>query len=111
MLFYILAVFVAGLLVPSNDPRLLGGSTVNAGENKVLLSPFIIALQDSGWKYIDKIITGAFVLSAFSAATSDGELTQWFLSLLICNISLYLEPFPFLFIAVWPCSPLLCWNI
>lgn len=39
----------------------------------VMTSPFVIALQQSAVPHLDKVATGAFVLSAFSAATSDGE--------------------------------------
>ncbi|KAJ7583621.1 amino acid permease/ SLC12A domain-containing protein, partial [Mycena floridula] len=77
-LFYVTAVFVAGLLVSSSDPRLAGGSTKNAGRNKVLQSPFVAAFQDSNIK-VGGLVNAAFVLSAFSAATSDVYISSRFL--------------------------------
>lgn len=42
-LFYVLALTFVGLLVPSNDGRLLGGSFIN-----VSASPFVIVAEDAG---------------------------------------------------------------
>ncbi|KAF8969150.1 amino acid permease/ SLC12A domain-containing protein, partial [Flammula alnicola] len=46
-LFYVLAVFVAGLLVSSDDENLKGPSAGSAGHSLVLSSPFVIALPVS----------------------------------------------------------------
>lgn len=78
-LFYVLAVFIAGLLVNSSDPRLSGNVTDNEGRDMVLKSPFVIAFQDSKIKHLDTLANAAFVLSAFSAATSDGARFPHFL--------------------------------
>ncbi|KAH9481295.1 Proline-specific permease [Psilocybe cubensis] len=72
-LFYVLAVFVAGLLVRSDDPRLTGPTTGSPGHTLVLSSPFVIAMEYSHLKHLEHICNAAFVISAFSAATSDGQ--------------------------------------
>ena len=88
-LFYVLSVFVAGLLVPYNHPG-LSPKDSNNGMQYVQSSPFIIAMQVAGIKFVGVVrysitsqnsssvqlphITSAFfILSAWSAATSDGE--------------------------------------
>ncbi|KAF7971190.1 hypothetical protein HWV62_21868 [Athelia sp. TMB] len=62
--FYILGVFVTGLLVPYNDPDLLH-STGNAAE-----SPYVIAMTRAGIKVLPSIVNAAIFTSAFSAANS-----------------------------------------
>lgn len=77
-LFYVLAVFFAGLLVPSDDPNLKGPSAGSSGKTLVLSSPFVIALRNSHFKHADLLCNAAFVISAFSAAVSDGAYSyQW----------------------------------
>ncbi|KAI9362010.1 amino acid permease [Zopfochytrium polystomum] len=64
-LFYILGVFVIGLLVASDDPDLnIGGSTAAS-------SPFVIGIKRAGIKYLPDIINAAILTSAWSAANSD----------------------------------------
>lgn len=65
LLFYILGVFITGLLVPSNDPRL------NLGSGTAASAPFVIAIQDAGIKVLPSIINAALLTSAWSAASSD----------------------------------------
>ncbi|CAH7689730.1 amino acid permease/ SLC12A domain-containing protein [Phakopsora pachyrhizi] len=65
LLFYIMGVFVIGLLVPSNDPRL------NLDSHDAASSPFVIAIQNSGIKTLPSIINAALLSSAWSAASSD----------------------------------------
>ena len=65
IVFYICGVFVVGLLVPSNDPKLiLGGSDASA-------SPFVIAIERAGIKALPSIINVVLVSAAWSAGTSD----------------------------------------
>ena len=72
-LFYVLAVFVAGLLVPSTNPDLKGPASAGSpGRTLVLSSPFVIALRNSHVNHLDIVCNAAFVISAFSAAVSDG---------------------------------------
>ncbi|KAF8315134.1 hypothetical protein DL93DRAFT_2112449, partial [Clavulina sp. PMI_390] len=64
LLFYVLAVFAAGLLVPHNACELYP-----AGNAPCI--PFIIALRKVGWVGLSHVVNGAFVASAWSAAASD----------------------------------------
>ncbi|KAK4161080.1 amino acid permease-domain-containing protein [Cladorrhinum sp. PSN259] len=62
LLFYLLAVLVVGMLVPSNDERLDGsGDTVTQ-------SPFVIAAQAAGIKAIPSVVNAIVITSAWSAS-------------------------------------------
>jgi len=63
-IFYILGIFIIGLVVPYNDPSLLR-STGTAAE-----SPFVIAINRAGIKVLPHIVNGAVFTSAFSAGNS-----------------------------------------
>ncbi|GAA6030152.1 hypothetical protein JCM8097_009289 [Rhodosporidiobolus ruineniae] len=63
--FYVLGVWVVGMLVPSNDSRL------NLGTGTAASSPFVIAIKDSGIKALPSVINAALLTSAWSAASSD----------------------------------------
>ncbi|GAA5839943.1 hypothetical protein JCM9279_005217 [Rhodotorula babjevae] len=65
LLFYILGVFITGLLVPSDDPRL------NLGTGTAVSAPFVIAIQNAGIKALPSIINACLLTSAWSAASSD----------------------------------------
>ncbi|KIJ65409.1 hypothetical protein HYDPIDRAFT_27419 [Hydnomerulius pinastri MD-312] len=64
LIFYILGVFITGLLVPYNDPDLLQ-STGTAAE-----SPYVIAMMRAGIKVLPSIINAGVMTSAFSASNS-----------------------------------------
>ncbi|KAI4603338.1 hypothetical protein KJ359_006131 [Pestalotiopsis sp. 9143b] len=59
--FYILSLFIVGLIVPSDDPRLLT-STGDAAQ-----SPFVIAAQKAGVAALPSIINAVVVTSAWSS--------------------------------------------
>ncbi|KAK1755910.1 proline-specific permease [Echria macrotheca] len=61
IIFYMLAVFVVGLLVPSNHPRLGSGNTVAQ-------SPFVIAAEAAGIPAIASIVNAIVITSAWSAS-------------------------------------------
>ncbi|KAI1621839.1 amino acid permease [Exophiala viscosa] len=63
-IFYILSLFVVGLLVPYNDPN-LGISTGNAQQ-----SPFVIAFQRAGINVLPSIINAVVCTSAFSCGSA-----------------------------------------
>ncbi|TXT16043.1 hypothetical protein VHUM_00546 [Vanrija humicola] len=65
LLFYILGVFVIGITVPSDDPRL----GLNSGT--ALASPFVIAIQTAGIKVLPTIVNAALLASGLSAANSE----------------------------------------
>ncbi|KAI6046745.1 general APC amino acid permease [Pisolithus marmoratus] len=62
--FYILGIFITGLLVPYNDPDLLQ-TTGNAAQ-----SPYVIAMNRAGIKVLPSIINAGVLTSAFSASNS-----------------------------------------
>lgn len=64
LFFYIIGVFICGLIVPYNDPNLLS-STGNAAE-----SPYVIAMSRAGIKVLPHIINAGVFTSAFSAGNS-----------------------------------------
>ncbi|KAI6044173.1 amino acid permease/ SLC12A domain-containing protein [Pisolithus marmoratus] len=63
-IFYILGIFIAGLLVPYNDPDLLQ-TTGNAAQ-----SPYVIATIRAGIKVLPSIINAGVLTSAFSASNT-----------------------------------------
>ncbi|GAA5935022.1 hypothetical protein JCM1841_000097 [Sporobolomyces salmonicolor] len=63
-LFYIVGVFVIGLVVPSND------SALGKQDGTALSSPFVIAIERAGIKALFSIANAAFLTSATSAASS-----------------------------------------
>jgi amino acid transporter len=87
MIFYVLSMFVVGLLVPFDDPR-LGISTGTAEQ-----SPFVIAFQRAGIKVLPSIINAVVCTSAFSCGSAcvflasrtllglaeEGQAPKWFL--------------------------------
>ncbi|KAF7197505.1 Proline-specific permease [Pseudocercospora fuligena] len=87
MIFYVVSIFVVGLLVPYDDPN-LGISTGTAEQ-----SPFVIAFQRAGIKVLPSIINAVVCTSAFSCGSSciflasrtlyglaeEGQAPRWFL--------------------------------
>lgn len=64
MIFYILTIFMIGMIVPSDDPSLLSGSGTAAS------SPFVIAAKNAGIKVVPSIINAVVLTSAWSAGNS-----------------------------------------
>jgi amino acid transporter len=64
LLFYVLTIFMVGLVVPSNDPNLLRSSGT-ASE-----SPFVIAARLAGIKAVPSIINAVVLTSAWSSGNS-----------------------------------------
>ncbi|OJJ46806.1 hypothetical protein ASPZODRAFT_66291 [Penicilliopsis zonata CBS 506.65] len=64
VVFYILGAFLMGLIVASNDSRLLGGSS------DATASPWAIAAKNAGIKGLDSVINVVILLSAWSAGNS-----------------------------------------
>ncbi|PWY87368.1 hypothetical protein BO70DRAFT_420934 [Aspergillus heteromorphus CBS 117.55] len=65
LLFYVLTMFMIGLVVPSNDPDLLGSSGT-ASE-----SPFVIAARRAGIQVVPSIINAVVLTSAWSSGNSN----------------------------------------
>ncbi|PRP84964.1 amino acid transporter [Planoprotostelium fungivorum] len=65
LVFYITSVLVIGLLVPFDDPRLLGKN------HDASASPFVIFVERAKINVLPHIINGVILTSAVSAANSD----------------------------------------
>lgn len=63
MLFYVLTIFMVGLVVPSNDPFLFSGS--GAAQ-----SPFVIAATNASIKVVPSIMNAVIITSAWSSGNS-----------------------------------------
>ncbi|RAL03201.1 proline-specific permease [Aspergillus ibericus CBS 121593] len=58
---YLVSVVLVSLIVPSNDPRLLGGSSTTT-------SPFVIAVEDAGIKGIPDLINACLIIGILAIA-------------------------------------------
>ncbi|EPE04887.1 amino-acid permease inda1 [Ophiostoma piceae UAMH 11346] len=63
--FYVVNLFILGLILPSNDDRLLGASGANTKA-----SPFVLAIQDAGIKVLPSIFNAVITISVISVANS-----------------------------------------
>ncbi|KAG7876170.1 hypothetical protein KL937_005434, partial [Ogataea polymorpha] len=68
MIFYIGGVLAIGIIVGSNDPRLM--NAINSGATGAAASPFVIGIQNAGIKYLNHIVNAAILTSAYSAGNS-----------------------------------------
>ncbi|KAG9098653.1 hypothetical protein FS749_003321 [Ceratobasidium sp. UAMH 11750] len=66
LLFYVLGIFIIGLLVPYNSNQLLNNSGSDASA-----SPFVIAIKTAGIKGLPSVINAVILISAWSAGNSD----------------------------------------
>ncbi|KAJ5994782.1 hypothetical protein N7481_001759 [Penicillium waksmanii] len=66
--FYVLSIFTVGLIVPSNDPKLLQG---NSNHPTASQSPFVIAAESAGITAVPSIINAVIITSAWSAGNAD----------------------------------------
>ncbi|PVV02891.1 hypothetical protein BB560_002645 [Smittium megazygosporum] len=71
LLFYVLTVFLIGLIVPYDDPNLL-----KSGAQNVAYSPLVIVLRMGGIKPAADIMNGVILTSVLSAANSGLYLTS-----------------------------------
>ncbi|CDM27996.1 hypothetical protein DTO013E5_4066 [Penicillium roqueforti] len=65
LIFYVISIFMVGLVVPSNEPR-LSSSSGTASE-----SPFVIAATLAGIKVVPSIINAVIITSAWSSGNSN----------------------------------------
>jgi amino acid transporter len=63
--FYVLSLFLVGLIVPSNDPNLLNSSGANTK-----YSPFVIAINLAGVKGLPSVFNAVITISVISVANS-----------------------------------------
>lgn len=64
-LFYIVALTLVGLLVPYNDPRLIGSSNSDAKA-----SPFVISIQNAGITGLDSVMNVVIMIAVLSVGNS-----------------------------------------
>ncbi|KAN0108103.1 putative dicarboxylic amino acid permease [Hyaloscypha variabilis] len=69
LLFYVVLVFLLGMLVPYNSQRLLDGN--KNGGTTAAASPFVVAIIISGIPALPAILNAAILIFVFSAANSD----------------------------------------
>ena len=65
-LFYIVSLFLIGLLIPYNDPRLIDSS--NSADAKA--SPFVIAISNAGIAGLDSVMNVVIMISVLSVGNS-----------------------------------------
>jgi amino acid transporter len=63
-LFYGFGSFIIGVVVPSNDPRLLSGNSDASA------SPFVIGIQNAGITGLNHVVNAAILTSAWSAGNA-----------------------------------------
>ena len=64
-IFYIVNLFILGLILPYNDERLMGSSGANTKA-----SPFVLAIQDAKIKVLPSIFNAVITISVLSVANS-----------------------------------------
>jgi yeast amino acid transporter len=67
LFFYVLGIWVISVLVPYDDPTLLG----NIGGSTASASPFVIAINNAGIKGLPSVINAVILIAAWSAGNSD----------------------------------------
>jgi len=63
--FYVISLFIIGLILPSNDPDLLGASGSNTKA-----SPFVLSIQLAGVKGLPSVFNAIITISVLSVANS-----------------------------------------
>ncbi|KIJ65419.1 hypothetical protein HYDPIDRAFT_130547 [Hydnomerulius pinastri MD-312] len=69
LIFYMIGIFIAGMIVPSNDKRLLQ-PFADSTQATAAASPYVIAIQNAGIRVVPSVINACFITSALSAGTS-----------------------------------------
>ncbi|KAF4945982.1 hypothetical protein FSARC_14302 [Fusarium sarcochroum] len=64
-LFYVINLFIVGIILRSDDDRLLGASGANTK-----FSPFVISIQDAGIKVLPSIFNAVITISVLSVANT-----------------------------------------
>lgn len=65
-IFYIVALLLVGLLVPFNEPRLIGGESSIA----VSASPFVIAVESAGSTILPSVMNAVILIAVLSVGNS-----------------------------------------
>ncbi|OAQ72554.1 general amino-acid permease GAP1 [Pochonia chlamydosporia 170] len=65
-LFYIVALTLVGLLVPYDDPRLIGGTS----KADAKASPFVIAIEEAGIEVLPSVMNAVILIAVLSVGNS-----------------------------------------
>ncbi|KAI9684801.1 MAG: hypothetical protein M1829_000176 [Trizodia sp. TS-e1964] len=69
LVFYVLSVFLLGMIVPYNSPELIFATTKVSGN--AAASPFVVAIQISGIEGLPAVLNACILVFVFSASNSD----------------------------------------
>jgi len=70
LLFYVVLVFLLGMILPYNDPLLKKANSAASKGASASASPFVVAIQISGIQSLPAILNGCILVFVFSAANS-----------------------------------------
>jgi len=70
LFFYVLSVFLLGMIVPYNSDKLIFATT-KVSNTSASASPFVVAIQISGISVLPGFLNGCILLFVFSASNSD----------------------------------------
>ncbi|KAI9790764.1 MAG: hypothetical protein M1833_001760 [Piccolia ochrophora] len=70
LFFYILSVFLLGMIVPFNSDDLVFANQ-KSGSTSASASPFVVAIEEAGIEVLAPILNGCILLFVFSASNSD----------------------------------------
>src|SRR5436190_14176203 len=70
LFFYVLSVFLLGMLVPYNSEKLAFSTSAKVA-NSANASPYVVAINLSGIKVLPGILNGCILVFVFSASNSD----------------------------------------
>lgn len=73
--FYVLSVFLLGMLVPYDSPELVAA---NKKSNSATASPFVVAIVLSGIPYLPGILNACILIFVFSASNSGKFFSSFF---------------------------------
>jgi amino acid transporter len=68
LVFYIFSIFLIGMVVPYNSPKLAGAAKAASNANA---SPFVVAIELAGINALPAILNACILIFVFSAANSD----------------------------------------
>jgi amino acid transporter len=71
MVFYVLSVFLLGMIVPYDAPGLVFATGSKVNKSSAAASPFVVAIQIAQIKVLPGFLNGCILLFVFSAANSD----------------------------------------
>jgi lysine-specific permease len=80
LLFYVLSIFIIGLLIPYTDPNLLSSS-----EENIAVSPFALVFQRAGLAFAAAVLNAVILTSVLSAGNSGMYASTRMLYAMACD--------------------------